>query len=63
MLDWWHVVPIQYLEHNAQFLWRHWNWQLHHLKYIAEFSISKNILFLSILLVSKHVKPNIGKKF
>ena len=52
---------IQYLKHNASFLWRHWNWQLRHFIYITEFSFPRIFNFLSINLDLIQAKPNIDK--
>ena len=45
MVEWRQVMSIQYLKVNAEFLWRHWNWQLRHFEYIAEFSFPRIFYF------------------
>ena len=61
MLECQHVASIQYLKHNAKFIWRHWNWQLHHFEDIVEFSFPSRFYFLSINLDYELAEPNIGK--
>ena len=53
---------IKYLKHNAQFLWRHWNWQLRNFEYIAELSFP-SIFYFSLSIWTKHAEWNIGKLF
>ena len=46
MSEQWQTVSIQYLKLNAQFLLRHWTWQLRHFEYIAEFSFPRIFYFV-----------------
>ena len=45
LLEWRQVMSIQNLKPNAEFLWRHLNWQLRHFEYIAEFSFLRMFYF------------------
>ena len=62
MLEWRQVMSIQYLKLNAESIWHHWNWQLRHFEYIAEFLFSR-IFYFCLQICTKYMPNQILAKY
>ena len=62
MLEWRQVMSIQYFKLYAEFLWRHWNWQLRHFEYIGDLSFPR-VFYFCLSIWTKNMPNQISAKY